>query len=160
MTNVWRAQLHEAESVADLLVAFRDWHGRDWPSDNAFLASVERLMEREESEFLLGAPHDDAPPAGICQLRYRFGVWYAAEDCWLEDLFVAESARGSGLGRALVEAAVARATERRCRRIELDTGEDNAAARALYEACGFSNSQGDPPHRQLFYRHPLGETAA
>ena len=74
----------------------------------------------------------------MCQLRYRFGVWLGTPDCWLEDLFVRESARGRGMGRALAEAAIARARERGCRRIELDVNDANPAALALYEALGFS----------------------
>lgn len=152
---VWRAEPHEAETVARLLVGFRDEMGRDWPSDNAFLASVERLIERADTEYLIGTPHDDAPPAGICQLRYRFGVWYAAEDCHLEDLFVEAAARRSGLGSALVAAALDRARERGCRRVELDVNEENAAALALYARHGFgtggpaSSGQGG---RDLFMR--------
>jgi len=155
VTRVWRAELHEAEAVAGLLVAFRDHMGLDWPSANAFLANVERLMERGEADFLLGAPHDDAAPAAVAQLRFRFGIWYAALDCTLEDLFVAEAARGAGLGRAMVDAAVERARERDCRRIELDTDEDNAAALALYRAAGFRSGRDEPGRRALFLRHHL-----
>jgi GNAT superfamily N-acetyltransferase len=140
--HIWIAVPDEAEPVARLLADFRSWYGKDWPSDNAFHASVERLIEERDTEFLLGAPHDDAPPAAVAQLRYRFSVWTAAEDCWLEDLFVAESARGSGLGRAMVEAAVERAGQRGCRRIELDVDDANAPARGLYESLGFAEKGG------------------
>jgi ribosomal protein S18 acetylase RimI-like enzyme len=135
---VWRAEPDEARTVADLLVAFRDWCGSDWPSANAFLASVERLIEQPDTEFLLGAVDGDSPPSGVCQLRYRFSVWMAAEDCWLEDLYVAEAGRRRGVGRALVEAALERARARGARRIELDTNETNSEALALYEQMGFS----------------------
>lgn len=137
---VWRAEPHEAVTVARLMVEFRDWTGRDWPSANAFLASVERLIERSDTEFLLGARDGDAPPAGVCQLRFRPSIWMAADDCWLEDLYVATAARRRGLGRALVAAAVERARERGARRIELDTSEANVRAVALYESFGFSAS--------------------
>ena len=148
---VWRAEPHEAATVAALLVAFRDWNGGTWPSANAFEASVERLIERPDTEYLLGAIDSDAPPAAVCQLRYRFSVWMAGDDCWLEDLFVAEPARGRGLGRAVVAAAVERARQRGARRIELDTNETNAAALALYESAGFSpRSKGGGEGRNLF----------
>ena len=104
--HVWVAEPHEAETVARLIVAFRDHLGRDWPSDNAFLAGIEGQIEQPDTEFLLGAAHADAPPAGVAQLRYRHGLWRAGPDCHLEDLFVAQGARGAGLGRALVDAAV------------------------------------------------------
>lgn len=147
---VWLATLDEAPAVARLLVEFRDHNGGSWPSANAFLASVERLIERADSEFLLGAPDRDTPPSGVCQLRYRFSLWVAGEDCWLEDLFVSAPARRRGLGRALVEAAVSRAGERGARRIELDTNEANAPAIGLYESLGFSNHSKAGPGRNLF----------
>jgi GNAT superfamily N-acetyltransferase len=159
MARIWRAGTEEAQAVAALLVAFRDHLGRDWPSANAFLGIVERLIERGESEFLLGAPAETDAPVAVAQLRFRFGIWWAAPDCALEDLFVEERARGTGLGRAMVQAAIARAEERGCRRIELDTGEDNAAARALYEGSGFSSGSGADGSRQLFYRRRLGDGA-
>ncbi|HWH11919.1 MAG TPA: GNAT family N-acetyltransferase [Solirubrobacteraceae bacterium] len=152
---VWVAELHEAPVVAGLLVEFRDWNGGDWPSANAFLASVERIIERGEGEFLLGSVDRDSRAAAICQLRYRFSVWVAAEDCWLEDLFVAETARGHGLGRAVVSAALERAAERGARRIELDTKEWNEPARGLYESLGFSNSSKGGGGRDLFYGRRL-----
>jgi ribosomal protein S18 acetylase RimI-like enzyme len=153
VTNVWRAEPHEAEIVARLLVGFRNHNGHDWPSDNAMLATVERLIEQPDVDFLLACADADSPPAAVCQLRYRLSVWTAALDCWLEDLFVEEAARRSGCGAALVDAAIARARERGCRRIELDTNETNTAALALYHRFGFSeNSKGD---RSLFLGLPL-----
>jgi GNAT superfamily N-acetyltransferase len=148
--RVWLADIGDAEIVARLMVGFRNHLGLDWPSDNAFLAGVERLLEDRDSEFLIGSPHDDAPPGGVCQLRYRWGLWRAGFDCLLEDLYVTDVARGHGLGRALVDGAIARARERGCRRISLDTIETNAPARALYEAAGFSNEAHGG--RDLYYR--------
>lgn len=138
MARVWLAVPDEAEHVARLLAAFRSWYSRDWPSDNAFLAGVERLIEQPATEYLLGAPHDDAPPMAVAQLRYRYSLWTASDDCWLEDLFVEEPARGTGVGRAMIEAALERARAHGCRRIELDVDDDNAAARALYARLGFA----------------------
>jgi GNAT superfamily N-acetyltransferase len=147
--TVWRAEPDEAEAVASLLVQFRDHMGRDWPSENAFLAGVERLIERPDAEFLLGSPDQDSPPAGVAQLRFRYGLWLAAEDCWLEDLFVAVPARGAGLGAALVQATLDRACERDCRRVELDVSDANEAALALYGRFGFSTGK-EPGTRDLF----------
>jgi ribosomal protein S18 acetylase RimI-like enzyme len=137
--HVWRAEPHEAEAVAGLLVAFRNHLGFDWPSDRAFLASVERLIEDPATEYLLGAPQAGAPAAGLVQLRYRWSVWRAADDCELEDLFVSADARRSGLGRTLLNAAIDRARARGCRRIKLDTAEYNEPALALYRSAGFSD---------------------
>jgi ribosomal protein S18 acetylase RimI-like enzyme len=148
--RAWVAQPEEAEAIAGLLVEFRDHNGADWPSANAFLASVERLLEDLDTEFLLATPDDDSPPAGVLQLRFRFSVWKAAPDAWLEDLFVREEARRAGVGDALVSLALERARERGAKRVELDTNEDNAPALALYERHGFSARSKGGTGRDLF----------
>src|ERR687896_2160305 len=91
---------------------------------------------------------------GVCQLRYRLSVWTGADDCWLEDLYVDEGARGSGLGRALVNTAFERARQRGCRRMELDVNKQNAAAIAFYESLGFT-TEPKPPGRTLFVSRKL-----
>jgi len=151
--RVWRAEPAEAATVARLIAEFGEWWGQNVLPADEIQASVERIMAGADGEYLLGAA-DGTDASGVCQLRFRWSVWKSAEDCWLEDLYVQESARRSGLGRALVEAAVERARERGSRRIELDVNEDNAPARALYEACGFL-TEPKPPGRTLFVSRPL-----
>ena len=138
--------------VSTLLVEFRDWQGSDAPSEQSCLASVRRLMDDPDAEYLLGAVDEDHKPAGVAQLRFRYSLWRAAEDCYLEDLFVRQEARRSGLGRALVEGALARARERGCARVELDANEDNPPALALYQRLGFSAVSESPGGRNLLMR--------
>jgi ribosomal protein S18 acetylase RimI-like enzyme len=153
--RAWIAGLEDAEAVAGLLVAFRDHMGLDWPSENAFLASVERLLEDRDTDFLLAVPDAGAAPAGVLQLRFRLSVWKAAPDAWLEDLFVSEEARRAGVGDALVALAIERAIERGAKRIELDCNERNAAAQALYERHGFSARSKGGEGRDLFLGRSL-----
>ncbi|MGI8749205.1 MAG: GNAT family N-acetyltransferase [Thermoleophilaceae bacterium] len=154
--RAWQAEPDEAEAVARLIIGFRDHMGRDWPSDNAMLAGVERLMEDVGTTYLLAAADDDSPPGGLIQLRFRHSLWTAAPDCWLEDLYVDPAARRRGVGDALVGLALDVARERGSRRVELDTSEDNEAARALYARHGFSGkSKGGV--RDLFLGVTLAE---
>ena len=139
-------------AVTGLLVEFRDWWGRATPSSASFRSSVDRLIGDPDTEFLLASAARDAAPAGVRQLRFRFSVWHAAQDCWLEDLFVREAARGAGLGAALVEAALERARARGCARVELDVNEQNRTALALYERLGFSAAPEPGAGRSLLMR--------
>ena len=52
-------------------------------------------------------------------------------------MYVAEDARGRGLGRALLDRALAWAREHGYRYVHLDTTDAMVAARALYESAGF-----------------------
>jgi GNAT superfamily N-acetyltransferase len=150
--HVWLAQPRDAEAVARLMASFRDHLGLREPSDAEVGAGVERLLEDPDTEFLLGAPADGDPAAGVVQLRFRYGIWRAGGDCLLEDLFVDDSARGAGVGRALVEATIARARARGCRRVELDVNEANETAQRLYGSFGFSATSNSYGARDLYMR--------
>lgn len=151
----WIAKPHEASHVIRLLIAFRNHNGYDWPPDETFVTNVERLLADEQTEFLLASATDGAEPAGVAQLRFRWGVWRNGGDCLLEDLYVSEEARGAGLGRALVEFATERALARDCTRMELDANEENEAALALYRSFGFSERAEPDAPRDLYMRRHL-----
>ena len=134
--RVWLAAENELDQAARLISEFRAHFGRAEPIDAEIREGVGRVA-REGGEFLLAAAGGAA--VGVVQLRYRWSVWTSSEDAWIEDVFVSEDARGTGLGRALVEAAIERARERGCRRIELDVDADNDPALALYRSLGFGD---------------------
>jgi ribosomal protein S18 acetylase RimI-like enzyme len=143
----------DLDSVTRLIAEFRDWWGKDDPPAEVIREIAAQLLDDDRTEFLLA--FDGAGEAvGVCQLRYRLSVWTGSEDCWLEDLYVAESARGGGHGRALVEAAFEFARGRGCRRIELDVNEQNETALEFYESLGFT-TEPKPPGRTLFISRRL-----
>jgi GNAT superfamily N-acetyltransferase len=154
--STWIAEPHEADTVVRLMGAFRDELALAAPSDEEMRDGVGRLLEDPHTEFLLGAPERGGPAGGVAQLRFRYGVWRSGGDCLLEDLFVARAARGAGLGRALVSAALDRARARGCRRVELDVNERNGAAIALYESFGFSALANGYGGRDLYMRLHVG----
>jgi ribosomal protein S18 acetylase RimI-like enzyme len=144
------------DDIADLtrlIAEFRDWWGKTDPPGAQIRATLEALIADPSAEYLL-AFDGDGDAVGVCQLRYRLSVWTGAEDCWLEDLFVSEGARGGGHGRELVERAFERARARGCKRIELDVNEPNVGALRFYESLGFT-TEPKPPGRTLFVSRRL-----
>jgi ribosomal protein S18 acetylase RimI-like enzyme len=143
------ARTEDADDVVRLLIGFRDWWGRDDPPEESWRRGVELLLADDLTDVLLGG----SPPAGVAVLRYRHSLWWDALDCNLEDLFVEDSARRSGLGERLVVAAIERARERGCYRVELDVNEANTAAVALYEKLGFTSFSPELEGHNRFMRH-------
>jgi GNAT superfamily N-acetyltransferase len=74
---------------------------------------------------------------GYAGLVYSFSLFTAAPTLIVDNLYVAETARGAGIGRRLMAAAAERARDRGCRRIELTVAPRNAAARRFYQGLGF-----------------------
>lgn len=63
----------------------------------------------------------------------------------IHHLFVEEDARGAGIGRHLVAAAVAEARRQDCGQLVVSTHRDNALAQQIYTAMGFAElSTGSP----------------
>jgi GNAT superfamily N-acetyltransferase len=62
------------------------------------------------------------------------GTWVRAPDCYLEDLFVDESTRGQGVGRALLDDLVALCKKNGWARLYWHTEENNATARKLCDS--------------------------
>ena len=71
---------------------------------------------------------------GFAVWHHHIASWHLANDLYLEDLFVDADARGTGLGRALLDDLFALARARGFGRIYWHTDEGNARARSLYDS--------------------------
>ena len=150
MADVRLAESGDLPAVAALVGAFRDFWGRSEPTTEQIEEGVARLHADPGAEFLL-AP----PDRGFALIRFRYVVWTHSEECELEDLYVRNSERRSGLGRTLTEAAMERARERGCARMNISANDANRPAIALYRALGFSAWHDPPGGNNLSLRRTL-----
>lgn len=74
----------------------------------------------------------DGRLVGIAHYLCHAAFW-TADSCYLQDLYVAEAARGQGAGRALIDEVASVARARGCARLYWTTKQDNKVARALYD---------------------------
>ena len=91
-----------------------------------------RLHDPAEPMFVLGA-YLGGKLVGIVHSLYHRSCWTIGNYCYLQDLFVAEKARGHGIGRALIEAVASEARAAGASRVYWLTQEGNTTARALYD---------------------------
>lgn len=67
------------------------------------------------------------------------GTWAASDTAYLAGLFVCHEVRGTGIGRALMDALFAGAGERRWSCVYWNTRAGNVGASALYDHCGLGD---------------------
>jgi GNAT superfamily N-acetyltransferase len=95
----------------------------------------ERLFgPRPYAEVLIGEIDDE--PQGFALFFHNFSTFEGRPGIYLEDLFVRPEARGSGLGKALLQRLAALAVERDCARLEWAVLDWNEPSIGFYKALG------------------------
>ena len=150
--TVRRAELADAEAIGRLLHDFNREYDEPTPGPGDLADRIRHLLDDEHFTVLLAG----AGPDGLAVLRFRPSIWSRALECYLAELYVVPARRGQGLGRALMEAAIACAREMGADHMDLGTSTDDTAARALYESLGFTNREGGPDGPvSLYYEREL-----
>jgi ribosomal protein S18 acetylase RimI-like enzyme len=133
-TTIRRAGPQDLDTLAMLFDAYRGFYGQ--PSDVARARDWLRTRMRLGESVVLIAERDGVA-AGFTQLYPMYSSVRTARTWILNDLFVADAARRSGVARALLDAAAQYARDDGAAGISLETTCDNTAARALYRAAGW-----------------------
>ena len=120
------------------LRALTDSLGADNPQyrqESSFTAAQWRRRLRDHAQFaaLLGSR-----PVGLIGAQQE-----NTETVYLYSLWLDPAARGHGLARPLVAAAVDWARDRRAGLVTLRVAQDNTVARGVYESLGFAPVPGD-----------------
>ena len=149
------ASLADLDDLQALVAGFREVLGRSHPDDETLRGNLKNLLLTGDAEFFI-AINDASEAMGYVQQRYRYSIWLSGLEATLEDLYVIPFSRRKGVGTYLVQFAVERAKEKRCRLIKLDTNERNKSAIDLYEKVGFrSGSSRFSGSRQLLLEKTL-----
>lgn len=85
---------------------------------------------------------------GLVHFIYHRSCWTTGDYCYLQDLYVAESTRGAGIGRALIEHVYATARDAGASRVHWLTQETNYTGRQLYDRI--ADRSGFIQYRKLF----------
>ena len=151
MTPIRRATAADAADLGRLLHDFNTEYDSPTPGAAVIARRAAPLLESGELVVLLSGDGPD----GFAQLRLRPSLITGAKVAYLEELYVAPAHRGTGQGRALIEAAMQTAREEGADQMDLATSVDDTDAIALYERNGFTNQEGPGGPMMLFYEREL-----
>ena len=131
--------------VVPLFDAHRQFYEQHADPTGALSFLAERLANRESVIFLASV---GGRRVGFAQLYPSFSSLSMKRIWILNDLFVDPSARGHGVGTALLEECRQLAVETGSKELTLETMKTNLTAQALYEASGWKRDN-------IFYKYYL-----
>ena len=141
------AQIHLAkeEDLEDLLPLMRAYceFYEVAPSDAALLAMSRALIadpQREGIQLIARDP-DGGTAVAFATVFWTWQTLSAARAAVMNDLFVAEPARGSGIAEALIAACGDAARAHGAPKLSWSTAKDNLRAQAVYDRVGGRRSE-------------------
>ncbi|MFB2584655.1 GNAT family N-acetyltransferase [Herbiconiux liukaitaii] len=153
----------ELGEAAQLLVAFNTEYDDPAPAPQWLAEHLGRLVEGGDTSVLTidepGTATGDGPgPAvGVAVLRFRVSTWSADLEAYLAEFYVQPGLRGRGIGTVFLDEVIEHARSRGATYLDLNTSEDDEAARHLYEKRGFDCHEGDGEGPlALYYELDLG----
>ncbi|MDQ2699804.1 MAG: GNAT family N-acetyltransferase [Actinomycetota bacterium] len=150
MAGCRNATPDDATSIAQMLHDFNVEYEEPSPGPSVLEPRIRGFIREGPKHFLLA--DDDVGVQGFAQFDFHVSVWSDGPILFLDELYVKPTHRGYGLGKMMMETMVSIARERGASGMEVVTGEDDTAARGLYESFGFENEiEGSDRTRSLFY---------
>jgi GNAT superfamily N-acetyltransferase len=125
----------QLDALLPLIAAYQRFYEVAEVDDERNRVFFARFLAPSEDGMLLGAWRDGELLGYAC-LYWHFTSLVPAETVLMNDLYVVETARGQGIGRALIEASAAISRERGAHQLQWVTGPDNRAAQRLYDTTG------------------------
>ncbi|HDX8374336.1 GNAT family N-acetyltransferase [Aeromonas dhakensis] len=132
---IFQATPADLEETSYLFDAYRQFYGQEPDHGAAAGFIAERLANADSVIFL--ARHEMGETMGFVQLYPAFSSVAMKRMWYLNDLFVAESARQQGVARALLKRVASFAKETDALTVKLATSISNQPAKSLYESEGY-----------------------
>ena len=104
--------------------------------DNIYDTTFARLLGDDPQDFSCFVAEANGRLLGLTHYLFHRHAWKVENVCYLQDLFARPEARGTGVGRALIEAVYAEADRQGAPSVYWLTQDFNHTARTLYDRVG------------------------
>jgi GNAT superfamily N-acetyltransferase len=122
----------ELDALLPLFADYQRFYGVKAPDIRAIEEFLRGFVAPSDRGELIAA-WNDGRAVGFANLYWTFSSVAAGPIVLLNDLFVVDGQRGTGIGKRLIEFALRRTEERGASRLEWRTELDNRVAQRLYE---------------------------
>jgi GNAT superfamily N-acetyltransferase len=124
-----------AEDEADwrvLWTGYLDYYETSVPEE-VYQTTFARLLGDDTQDFSCLVAERNGKLLGLTHYLFHRHAWKVENVCYLQDLFAAPEARGTGIGRALIEAVYEAADKAGAPAVYWLTQDFNTTARQLYD---------------------------
>ena len=129
--TIRQIEIQDKASWKELYVAYLKFYESE-PLESSTELLWNRLTKGEPAvQGLVAVSNGEV--VGIAHFHYQLSTWTHTFHCYLEDLYVAEDARGKGVASALIAAVEDLAIQNKSSELFWITKESNTVARKLYE---------------------------
>jgi GNAT superfamily N-acetyltransferase len=136
MPSIKRAEVADLDELLVLMRAYCDFYDVS-PTDADLLTLAKALIDDPERDGVQLVARDSGDRVvGFATLYWSWSTTNACRIGVMNDLFVAESARGLGVAERLIEACRSECARRGARRLTWQTAPDNVRAQAVYDRMG------------------------
>lgn len=130
--NVRPLRPGDEDAWRDLWTAYLAFYDTTLP-EATFATTFARLTDPAIADVHAIVAETDGRLTGLVHYLFHAHNWHPEGICYLQDLYTAPEARGTGQGRALIEAVYAAADDAGRPRVYWLTQDHNATARRLYD---------------------------
>lgn len=134
---VRRAERSDAQAIHDLIVELARAHD-EMDRVASGVEDIARDGFGDDPAFEALLAELDGEPVGLCLYFGSYSTWRGQRGLYVQDLVVADRARGLGIGRRLLAEAAALGKARGCGYLRLSVDAANARAKAFYARHGLA----------------------
>ncbi len=133
---------NQHEPTIDLLCEINAYYNPSSPASKAIVCehARENLLSPNSPHQLVVAEDEEGRVVGLAAITFAYSIVEPEAErrmqCQLKELYVCESARGQGIGRALMAWVAKHAEEQGCSRIDWPVKATNAKGISFYEGLG------------------------
>jgi GNAT superfamily N-acetyltransferase len=132
MTEIRRLALSDESAWRDLWRGYLEFYETELPEE-IYATSFARLIDPAVTDYHGLVALQDGRPVGLAHYIFHRHGWQVEDITYLQDLYVVPETRGTGAGRALIEAVYAAADAAGRPNVYWLTQTFNTTARQLYD---------------------------
>ncbi len=144
LITIRKVNADESDAWQKLWAGYIEFYESQMPAQNT-AALWRRILDPEHSiQCRVAVENSSGKLIGLVHFFPHVSTWSINPVCYLNDLYVLPGTRGSGTGKALIEAVVSEARDQGWDEVYWLTQQHNAVARGLYDklsggSAGFVN---------------------